>query len=239
MHAQELCVTHALGIRTRTYRGDVLDEFPPGKQLRDRVKALASKIMDGKSKARYQKYSKHCREICRCEPRKLELPNETRISGVYKMFESILRSRRTITNYCTTSDEANLYSDVILTDHEWRFLSETLAVLRMTNELAMATQEDSIDSNCFSYYNVKETRHKVTHCQTIRVVNLNSIWDPEEDITKNPTKTILRKRDHLLVDTQNLLDRLSYEYNSYFKNPDSDQVKMMLLHPVMMWRGLR
>ena len=62
MHAQELVVTHALGLRTRRKRGfGVVDEFESGKLLRDAVKKLVSKIMDKKAKSRFVKYKEFCK----------------------------------------------------------------------------------------------------------------------------------------------------------------------------------
>ena len=47
MHAQELVVTHALGLRTRKKRGvGVIDSFESGRLLRDCVKKLVSRLMD-------------------------------------------------------------------------------------------------------------------------------------------------------------------------------------------------
>jgi hypothetical protein len=58
MHAQELTLKHALGLDTRRAGGQVSDSFPAGKDLRDVCKALASKIMDKKSKGRLVEYEK-------------------------------------------------------------------------------------------------------------------------------------------------------------------------------------
>jgi hypothetical protein len=34
------------------------------------------------------------------------------------------------------------------------------------------------------------------------------------------------------------MQRLVKEFDFYFKAPDGDQTKMMIFHPVMVWRGL-
>jgi hypothetical protein len=92
MHAQELVVTHALGLRTRRKRGvGVVDEFESGKLLRDSVKILVSKIMDKKAKSRFVKYKDYCKRTLSMDVIKLLIPNETRVSGVFTMYESLLR----------------------------------------------------------------------------------------------------------------------------------------------------
>jgi hypothetical protein len=50
MHAQELVVTHALGLRERSKQGVVTDKFESGKTLRNRVKNLLSKKWTRKQK---------------------------------------------------------------------------------------------------------------------------------------------------------------------------------------------
>jgi hypothetical protein len=50
MHAQELVVTHALGLRERSKAGVVTDQYEAGKSIRKKVKNLLSKIMDKKQR---------------------------------------------------------------------------------------------------------------------------------------------------------------------------------------------
>lgn len=50
MHAQELVVQHALGIRKRSKNGEDVDTFEPGRLLAKKVRVLVSKIMDKRSK---------------------------------------------------------------------------------------------------------------------------------------------------------------------------------------------
>ena len=52
MHAQELVLKHALGLAIQKKGGEVVDSFKVGKNLRDKAKALGSKIMDKKAKGR-------------------------------------------------------------------------------------------------------------------------------------------------------------------------------------------
>ena len=239
MHAQELVVTHALGLRTRRKRGiGVVDEFASGKLLRDAVKKLVSKIMDKKAKSRFVKYRDFCKRTLTMDVIKLLIPNETRVSGVFTMYESLLRSMKCITQYCLLSTEANLYADLILTEAQWTSVAETYALLLTTNRLAMTSQIDSVDANCFSYYNVAKTRDsllKITQ-MGINVIDVNSGWAPTMEPSTLPT--VHKEYFELQPETKTLIDRFVNEYDTYFPFPDSDQIQMMLLHPVMTWKGL-
>jgi hypothetical protein len=82
MHTQELVVGHAMGIRTRKKNNGVTDQFPAAKNLRDKVKLLCSKLMDKKANNRFHKYRDYCKNNLSMSDRKLETPNDTRISGI-------------------------------------------------------------------------------------------------------------------------------------------------------------
>jgi hypothetical protein len=50
MHAQELVVVHALGLKKRTLDKAIIDKFPEGLHLRNKAKILVSKLMNKKQK---------------------------------------------------------------------------------------------------------------------------------------------------------------------------------------------
>jgi hypothetical protein len=239
MHAQELVVTHALGLRTRKKRGvGIVDQFESGRLLRDRVKLLVSKLMDKKAKSRFKKYKDYCKRTLMMDVIKLLVPNETRVSGVFTMYETLLRSKMCVNNYCFRSTEANMYADLILTEAEWTAIAETYALLLLTNRLAMTSQIDSVDANCFSYFNVAKTRDSLVKIfeMGINVINLSETWHPTTEPSLIPC--VRREYFELLSTTKTLIDRFVKEFDNYFPFPDSDQIEMMLLHPVMVWKGL-
>lgn len=236
MHAQELVVVHALGLRQRTKNGES-DEFVESKALRDKTKLLLSKIMDKKSKQRYDRYIKFCKDHFKSEAIKLLVPNETRVSGVFTMYQSAIRSRKLINLYCSRSTDAPLFSDLLLNDTDWIFIAETYSILQTTNLIAMTSQEDNVDSNCFSYYQVSQARHLLKTSKSYNIIDLCDHWTPETEVIKIPKVT--RKREQLLPCSQKLIDRLVSEFDRYFPSPDSDQIMMMVLHPVMVWSGFK
>jgi hypothetical protein len=133
IHTQELVVGHAMGIRTRKMNNVVTDQFPATKNLRDKVKLLCCKLMDMKAKNRSHKYRNHCQNNLSMSVCKLEIPNDTRISGIFIMYESLLRSKKPLTLYCTNSRDSTLFKDMILSDEEWNLVAEIYAILQITN----------------------------------------------------------------------------------------------------------
>ena len=238
MHAQELVVVHALGLRTRKKKGQK-DEFPEGKNLRDKVGTLLSKIMDKKSKQRYERYGKYCKEHYGVDTIKLLVPNETRVSGVFGMYQSALRSKKLITAFTTRSSDAPTFTAAMLLDDDddWKHIAETYTILQTTNLLAMTSQEDSVDSNCFSYFQVAQARHLLETNDLYKIVDVSEHWTPATDVKKIPS--ISKTKDAMLPVSKSLITRLVNEFNRYFEKPDSDQIMMMVLNPLMFWGGFR
>jgi hypothetical protein len=139
--------------------------------------------------------------------------------------------------YLTGSEEKLHYAKYKLTEAEWQLVAETHAVLKVMNILAMTSQKESVDSNCFSYYSVANARYFIETKKKLKVLELGGNWYPSTEIAKWPMVTM--QIEQLNDQTQVLLERLVKEFDHYFKRPDSDQTMMMVLHPVMVWRGLK
>jgi hypothetical protein len=193
--------------------------------------------MDKKAKGRFRELNKLCQEYLQCEANKLEIPNETRVSGTYKMYLSALRSRRIIILYLTNSKDNQRFQDVVLSNFEWQFVAETEALLRASDILAMQTQKDAVNSNIFSYFYIAKTRGIIKRINQLQVFSLDKSWTPKtkvEDIDK-----VLIKKEDLMDETKTLMERLIVEFDKYFPQPDSDQLLMMSLHPIMVKLGFR
>jgi hypothetical protein len=237
MHAQELVVQHALGLRDRTRMQQTIDAFPEGKALKEKVKILVSAIMNKHNKKRYIQYHDYIRLNLKQEVRKLYIPNDTRVSGIFYMYESVLRSRKCIHFYLTGSSEKEFYRKLQLSETEWQLVAETHAVLKVMNVLAMTSQKETVGSNCFSYYSVANARYFVESKKKLKVLEIFGNRYPSTEISKWPMVNMTIEQ--LKPDTQMLIERLVKEFDHYFKGPDSDQVMMMVFHPVMVWRGLK
>ncbi len=238
MHTQELVLQHALGIRRRTRKGEIHDQFIPGRNLKEKAKDLCKLIMNKSNKQCFLKYRDYCKSNLNVDVRKLVVPNDTRVSGVFHMFESVLRSYKHLTLYMTGCDDRDKedYQKLLLTPIEWQFMAELHSVMKVINVLAMTSQQQSVDSNCFSYYSVAYARFFVESAKSFKVIQLSGTFNEKTPVPQIPTINL--QVNQLQEDTQVFITRLVTEFNSYFKYPDGDQIKMMLLHPVMAWRGL-
>jgi hypothetical protein len=136
---------------------------------------------------------------------------------------------------CDDKDK-NDFQKLVLTPIEWQFMAELHSVMKVINILAMTSQRQSVDSNCFSYYSVAYARFFVESAKTFKVIQFSGTYDADTPVSQIPTITL--QVNQLQENTQLFITRLVTEFNSYFKYPDGDQIKMMLLHPVMAWRGL-
>lgn len=111
MHTQELVLQHALGIRKRSRLGEVYCSFPPGHDLKVKVKKLTQLIMNKHDKNRFLKYKDYCKKyLSASSVCKLVVPNDTRVSGIFHMFESVLRSYKSLTLYMTGCKDKDKYN---------------------------------------------------------------------------------------------------------------------------------
>jgi hypothetical protein len=235
MHTQELVVTHALGIRTRKRRGVVVDSFEKGKNIRDKVKSMLTFIMDRKSKGRFREYCTFCCENTGTKGLVLELPNDTRVAGTYRMFLSCLRSKKAISQFGSVSSHADKMSALLLTRTEWNVLSEVEAILLECHELAMESQVDSVGASSYSYYAVQECKQKLKNAEGFDVINVHLNYSPS--VTRAELTKSNVKRVELSDTATELLDRLDHEFSNYFGKPDDDQLLSMFFHPYFVWSG--
>lgn len=239
MHSQELCIKHGLGLTVRKKNRQVVDSFPEGKRIRDVAKAFASKVMDKKAKGRFLEYDSIARRTYDKPALKLCIPNDTRVSGCYIMFVSLLRAK----NLIHLVEGRSMYSDVyrphLLSLHDWQTMAEFEAILRSTNLLALQSQMDNPGEIAFSYFNVAACRSRLQAHQRVpwEVIDTTKSWDcnaKRDDIPKIP----VYKKD-MTETSKKLIDRLVAEFDTYFPNPDSDQQRAMKLHPLMDFSGFR
>jgi hypothetical protein len=101
--------------------------------------------------------------------------------------------------------------------------------------LAHTSQQDGIDSNCLTYFFVATARHAITSSAIYNVIDISQLWNP--DISLNKIQTISKRKEELLPETITLINRLENEFGKYFPKPDTDQIMMMVFHPIMVWNG--
>lgn len=239
MHTQELVVNHAFGIRTRTLNKIVVDEFEPGMRCREKVKKLLSFIMNRKAKGRFREYQTLLKANCGIAGNVLELPNDTRVAGTYRMFLSCLRAKRGISLFSTQSTLSGKIdkTDMALSRTDWIQISEFEAILKVCHDLAMQSQVEQPGANCYSYYAVVECRDMLKNADRFEFINQET--DYETDVVRDllPKHVYLRK--DMSEHSKTLLDRLDKEFGFYFKEPDADQLLAMFFHPFIVCSGYK
>jgi hypothetical protein len=136
----------------------------------------------------------------------------------------------------TASANIKDFDDLVITPTDWQVLAEFYAVMKVMNVLAMTSQKQTVDANCFSYYGVAYARYMIESATTLKVIDFSGQFSPSTELSKVPLITLEIHQLNPL--TQSFMQRLVKEFDFYFKAPDGDQTKMMIFHPVMVWRGL-
>jgi hypothetical protein len=240
MHTQELVVTHAFGIRNRTKKMVVCDSFEPGSDCREKVKKLMSFIMNKKAKSRFGEYQRLSKDVLGKTANVLELPNETRVAGTYRMFVSCLRAKSGINLYCSKSSEVSkiVSGDMGISRDEWRQISEFEAILKVCHDLAMESQVEQPGSNCYSYYAVAECRDKLKSASSLFEIISQDVEYGTDLVRENLPKAYYGRKD-MTKDSQQLLERLDNEFGRYFNKPDGDQLLAMFFHPFIVCCGYK
>ena len=99
----------------------------------------------------------------------------------------------------------------------------------------MNSQKDDVTSNIFSYFYVAKTRAIIKRIKELRVFDLDKSWSPKTKVEEIEKAQI--KKEDLMEETKVLIDRLGTEFDRYFPRPDSDQLLMMMFHPIMVRLG--
>ena len=232
MHAQELVLKHALGLATRKKGGVVTDEFPAGCELRDTCKTFASKIMDKKAKGRYLEYEQLSVQTYKVKPVKLKTPNDTRVSGVYTLFASLLRAKSLCQVLVGVSKYLDVYSKCLIQPTDWQLIAEFESIMSLTHHLAMVSQSQEAGEIAFSWYEVAMCRYLLkSKARKFKVIDCSHSWSP--DISFENIPTVRLAYEQLTTTSQKFIDRLIVEFDRYFPVPDTDQLVAMHLHPVI------
>lgn len=238
MHTQELVVTHALGIRTRTNRDGLKDTFPAMRDLIQKVRILCSTISNKKSKNTFKLYKKFIRETFKEDVRAFVLPNDTRVAGVFLMFESLIKQKDYVVRYCNNflkNEAQKKLEERMLSNEEWERLAEAESILRLTTVLAMHSQVEETGYTSFAYLKVMHVRYALQQQQKFQMYDVRRIDTPSNG---EMTQKFMDRNDLNLISSL-LLNRLVKEYTTYFPKPDQDQIFQMFYHPFMVRRGFK
>ena len=238
LHAQELVLKHGIGIHARVLEKGKKDTFEKGLNLKVKVKKLASLVMNKKAKGRYQDYVMCCKKVCAtCTPNKLIIPNDTRVSGVYLMFQSVLRARWGLASIDLNTEHKRVYTaDVMLSGMDWQLLSEFEAVMTYTHTLAMNSQQSYPGEIAFAWVSVADCRWQLLDEDNdlpLKCVDVSVVYPSGMQRADLPVKEIEKGKQ--MKETREFVERLLRNMERYFPEPDSDMLIAMNLHPLFHW----
>jgi hypothetical protein len=89
---------------------------------------------------------------------KIVIADDTRVSGVYQMYQSALRSKKMIVLFVKNSKNSEKFQDFILSAKKWQQVAETEELLQNMDVLPMSLQQKGCTSNVFSYFYVAQAQ---------------------------------------------------------------------------------
>ena len=140
MNMANLVADHACGKVTRSANRAVVDSFPECESIRLKARKMIQFIFGGKSKSCAEKY-KARNSLLGKKTLRLGVDNDTRIAGVERMYQQLLRCCYCIPTYFY-EEEAEIRDKYMLIDYEWKVLAKIEAMMHSTCKLSFDTQVD-------------------------------------------------------------------------------------------------
>ncbi len=138
MHHIDLSMEHALDQTKRTKQKEVIDEFDDCNNLWLKLKTALSYLTSKQAKKRFAKYTESYKEFGKVLT--LEVPNDTRVGGTKRMFESTLRSLHALKVYAFSKED---FAKLLPTSDKWFQIAEYDAILNEVYRLSMSCQTDT------------------------------------------------------------------------------------------------
>ena len=234
MHTNDLVTKHATGMVVRKVNNVISDSFDALQAMVKEVKDAGSYLMEKRAKNRWANFVR-VGKMVGFTATKIELPNKTRVSGLYRMLISFLRNRRLIQMSAGDPYFAKDFEEkgLILSTETWQDFAEVEAVLYHANVLAMETQREDEGHIAFSWYEIALARFRLRTSRQFEVIDTNAAV-----ATEKPRRVPV-KRENLQPIAKKLLVRMDNEYERYYTKPDTDQVVAAFSHPVMVAMGVK
>jgi hypothetical protein len=164
---------------------------------------------------------------------RLGVDGDTRVSGIWLMLMSLLRSRYTIRAYIQDEPDT-IRNNNSISDEEWINAAEIEAVLRVVCQLSFSVQTESracIGSNWLFILRAKnsliKTSYKLVNVQF--KADLDKQWDAQTQFADLPKIQVpVHKLGRMAT---NLIERLKLEFENYLGEPDDDTLLAMMLDP--------
>jgi hypothetical protein len=98
----------------------------------------------------------------------------------------------------------------LLSDDDWKFVAQTYSILQVMNVIAMCSQKDSVDMNCFLYFVVVQAQFLLTMKKDLKMPKLTTYWSPTLNMKEIPCNTF--DAEELLDNSRTLLTRFQNEF---------------------------
>ena len=246
MHVSSLLIEHAIGKRVRTRNRKVVDSFDKHETLRKKHQACVKYIWSKRAKARRKMYIAR-NEAASLSTIRVQLDNDTRVAGTHRLFQQQLRSR-----YCQrvffAQESDSVRSSTAITDEEWELTAQLEAVVRGAVELNFTCQVDLRPTISSAWLYVVRARASISTNNSYDVVDLteqvhddhaenhvSSGWGAGTSFKSLPKRKL--STEELLEDAKLLRQRLQSEFNTYLQDPEDNNLRAMILDPVMMTAG--
>lgn len=231
MHTTELVLGHALGMKTRTKSGRVIDS----NVVAEAIRTSAQKVCVEANGSGNKKYK--TANTSRCDsPIKLFVPNDTRVGGIAKMYESMIRSYWALAQYHKTEKPS-----IILSAIDWKTIAEIYGTLDVLTKFEFATQTSAFGAIGMNIVMIKNIEHEYQHQQVFTVPDLKATpWLCTTAIRDIPTIQVTSNDEKIDDDTVkmmevgvNLVRRIANEVRKYWtKRLYMSDLLAFALHPV-------
>jgi hypothetical protein len=140
MHLANLACDHAIGKRKKTVNKEIVDSFEECDDLRLVVHQMIGYIWNKKVKSCKINYKKRNEQIS-YNVIKVDINNDTHISGYARMYQQALRCKWTLHQYFA-HEKSSVCNTYELSNEHWQSVVEVEAIIRLVYALSFTTQID-------------------------------------------------------------------------------------------------
>ena len=259
MHRLELMMEHALGIKTRSSNGQIVDSNQDAERVRMYVNSFIQLIMDGRSKH----FKEHV-ELMRSQGRNcivFKVPSATRVSGVHSMYQCMVKSRWNLEYLYRSEGRPKWVDKGVLTNDQFKEIAQMESVLSHAAGLSMLVQADQWGS--LAHTTLRSLRvHVIYHTKTLWDVarvdmhqNTTNQWNgscnfplrplsprisvaQSERPTTNEVQLAKVKYEDLMATPRDLIKRMQKESSQYCYKVTERQLLALACHPLAATLGI-
>ena len=135
-------------------------------------------------------YDKFCLQFYGASAPRIDVPNDTRISGTILMYQKFLRSRNLLTMFCANNAHSSHFIGNEISPDEWRIIAEVVSVLHGVHVLVFQSQTDTSCAISTAWIECMVARHKLLNQNSYIVADIDKSWTPFDNLESLPTKVV-------------------------------------------------